>query len=212
MRRLIVAALLLGASVAEAAPPTVDELLNRIDASAVSIDTLSGEFVQRNRLKLFKQELHSEGRLLFHRPRQIRWEYLRPDPSTLILDDKLATLSTPGGEAQTFDLERDPTMRIVFDQLLVWLGTGPKDKDKLAADYTLATVEQKGQPTLILTPLPTSTVSKVFSRIELRLDAKTSLLRSLLLIERAGDEKEIVFQKLLKNAKLPGDAFARAKR
>ena len=117
-----------------------------------------------------------------------------------------------GGEAQTFDLERDPTMRIVFDQLLVWLGTGPKDKDKLAADYTLATVEQKGQPTLILTPLPTSTVSKVFSRIELRLDAKTSLLRSLLLIERAGDEKEIVFQKLLKNAKLPGDAFARAKR
>lgn len=195
-----------------AAPPTVDELLTRIDASAATLDSLSGEFTQRNRLKLFKQELKSEGRMFFRRPRQIRWEYLSPDPSTLILDDRFATLSTPGESPQTFDLERDPTMRVVFDQLLIWLGTGPKDKQKLAADYALETQEQKGQPVLVLTPLASSAVSKVFARIELRLDGKTSLLRSLLLIERGGDEKEIVFQKLQKNAKLSGDAFARAKK
>ncbi len=206
---LALALLLLFAGQALAAPPSVDELLTRLDASATTVETLAGEFVQRNRLKLFKQELKSEGRIFFRKPRQIRWEYRTPDPSTLILDGQQATLRTPGSAEQKFDLDRDPTMRTVFDQLLVWLGAGVRvdGKAKLLADYQLSTAEQGGLPTLVMVPLQASPVSKVFSRIEIRLDKKTALIRSLLLHEQGGDEKEIVFSRLDKNAKLPADAF-----
>ena len=59
----------------------------------------------------------------------------------------------------------------------------------------------------MLTPKPASAIAKAFARIELRLDGKSSLLKSILLVEKNGDEKEIDFGKLTRNAKLPPDAF-----
>jgi outer membrane lipoprotein-sorting protein len=38
-----------------AAPPTLDELIARLEASSKDVRSLSGEFSQRNKLKLFKQ-------------------------------------------------------------------------------------------------------------------------------------------------------------
>ena len=55
----------------------------------------------------------------------------------LVLDGNQATLTTPGAAPQVFDLDKDATMRAIFDQLLTWLGPG-----SLAAardDYDLST-------------------------------------------------------------------------
>jgi len=175
-----------------------DELPARLEAASKDLTTLSGEFTQRNKLKLFKQELKSRGRFYFQRPRRIRWEYLDPDPSTLILDGNVATLRTPGAAPQTFDLAKEATMRAVFDQLVTWLGG-----QQANADYDIATRDS----TLVLTPKATSPVAKAFSRIELRVDPKTLLMRSILLTEKNGDEKEITFTKVTRNAALPKDAF-----
>jgi outer membrane lipoprotein-sorting protein len=182
---------LLFCGTAWAAPPSVDELTQRLEAANKDISLLSGEFTQRNKLKLFKQELKSRGKFSFQKPRKIRWEYLEPDPSVLVLDGNIATLSTPGAATQTFDLTKDATMRTIFDQLLTWLGPGSMSQAR--ADYDMQTAEG---PTLILTPKATSPVAKAFTRIELRLDGKTLLMRSILLTEKNGDEKEITFSKL----------------
>jgi outer membrane lipoprotein carrier protein len=206
MRALALAALVAASSaVAHAEAPPVTDVVAKVDKAKAGVETLSGEFTQKNRVKLFKQELASKGRLYFKKPRQIRWEYVSPDPSVLILDGNKATLTTPGAAPQVFDLEKDATMRAIFDQLLTWLGPG-----SLAAardDYDLATAGTAAAPVLQLTPKPASNIAKAFARIELRLDAKTWLMKSILLVEKNGDEKEIDFSKLARNAKLPPDAF-----
>src|ERR1700760_3127897 len=84
------------ATTAFADAPALDALLKDVDAAKASVTTLSGEFTQKNRVKLFKQELNAKGKLYFRQPRQIRWEYTAPDPSTLILDGNRATLASPG--------------------------------------------------------------------------------------------------------------------
>jgi outer membrane lipoprotein carrier protein len=183
----------------------LDDLLREIDGAKASTESLAGEFTQRNRVKLFKQELTSKGRLYFRKPRQIRWEYTSPDPSTLILDGNVATLSTPGAPAQRFDLDKDATMRAIFDQLLTWLGPGSLAQAR--ADYELALGGTTAAPTLVLTPKPDRAAARAFARVELRVDGKTRLLRSLALVEKNGDEKEITFTKLQKNVTLPADAF-----
>ena len=193
------------AAPAGAEPPKLDELLHTMDAAKASIDTLSGEFTQRNKVKLFKQELSSKGRLFFKRPRQIRWEYTTPDPSTLILDGNRATLRTPGAAPQVFDLDKDATMRAIFEQLLTWLGPGSLQAAR--ADYELAAGGTPAAPTLQLTPRADRPVARAFSRVELRVDGKSGLLRAIALVEKNGDEKEITFTKLQKNAALPSDAF-----
>ena len=70
-------------------------------------------------------------------------------------------------------------------------------------DYEIAVKDS----TLLLTPKATSPVAKAFQKIELRLDPKTLLMKSILLTEKNGDEKEITFTRLSKNASLPADAF-----
>src|SRR5207302_3072639 len=64
-------ALLLLASAASAAPPpSVDPLLAELEAASKQVSTLSGQFTQKNRLKLFRKELTSKGRLYFQAPRR----------------------------------------------------------------------------------------------------------------------------------------------
>jgi outer membrane lipoprotein carrier protein len=205
MRALVVAMLALSSTVALAEPPPLADVVAKVDKAKAGVETLAGEFTQKNRVKLFKQELSSKGRLYFKKPRQIRWEYTAPDPSVLILDGNKATMTMPGAAPQVFDLDKDATMRAIFDQLLTWLGPG-----SLAAardDYELSTGGTAAAPVLVLTPKLASTIGKAFARIELRLDAKTWLMKSILLVEKNGDEKEIDFAKLARNGKLPADAF-----
>jgi outer membrane lipoprotein-sorting protein len=194
-------------SVAAAAPPPppLDRMIAELDAASGGVATLAGEFSQRNRVKLFKQELTSKGSFYYRRPRQIRWAYTAPDPSTLVLDGQHATLRTPGAPPQEFDLEHDATMRAVFDQLLLWLAPGALKQ--AGGAYALASSGSAERPTLTLTPRPETPVGHAFTRIELRLDGKSWLVRSILLVEKNGDEKEITFTRLEPNARLPADAF-----
>jgi outer membrane lipoprotein-sorting protein len=201
----LAAAALLGSGAARAADAgALDALLARLDAQSRAVQGLSGEFTQKNRIKLFKQVVTSRGRFHFQRPRRIRWEYLDPDPSTLVLDGDTATLKTPGAPPQVFDLARDAVMRAVFDQLLLWLGSDTLARAK--GDYQLAAGGTVDEPTLALTPRPGGSIARAFARIELRFD-KRLLLRGILLSEAGGDEKEITFTKMEKNPTLPRDAF-----
>jgi outer membrane lipoprotein carrier protein len=179
-------------------------LLDKIDAAAKETRTLKAEFSQKNRMKLFRQELVQKGRLFFRAPRQIRWEYTTPDPSVLVLDGQKATMRAPGAAPQVFDLERDPTLRAVFDQLLTFVGGGSIAGARAA--YTLETAGTAKQPELILVPRADSPVAKAFSRIELTFDERTQV-RAIRLVEKNGDEKTIDFQKVEKNGDLPKDAF-----
>jgi outer membrane lipoprotein-sorting protein len=186
-------------------PPPLQRVIAELDAASSGVTTLAGEFSQRNRVKLFKQELTSKGTFYYRRPRQIRWAYTAPDPSTLVLDGQHATLRTPGAPPQEFDLEHDATMRAVFDQLLLWLAPGALKPASTA--YALASSGSAERPTLTLTPRPETPVGRAFARIELRLDGRSWLVRSILLVEKNGDEKEITFTRLERNAALPADAF-----
>jgi len=192
MNGLLAVAILLAPLPAQAA--TADEILAHLDETSKKVTAIDGEFVQKNRVKLFKQELTSKGRLKFVAPRHVEWEYLEPDPSKLVLDGNKATLTAPGTEPRTFDLEHDATMRAIFDQLLMWMGPGSLARAK--DDYTPTSAGTAAEPVLILTPKTTSPVAKAFQRIELKLAGKTWLLKGIKLVEKNGDEKEIAFTRM----------------
>jgi outer membrane lipoprotein-sorting protein len=212
---------------AQAAPtaataPSADELMRRIDLSQQNLRSLSAEFVQHTHVKLFKQQVQSQGRMLYDRgspapalqpgstagspaSTRLRWEYLRPDASTmLILGDK-ATLRIGTRAPQVFDTARDPTMRVIFTQLQLWLGNGSLQSAK--AEYEVQSGGTSDQPALLLSPRAGTVLSKVFARIELHVDGKTLQLNRLLLVENSGDEKEILFSHVQRNVPIPAAMF-----
>jgi outer membrane lipoprotein-sorting protein len=194
-----------------AAPPSpverLEALITRVDAAQKDLRTLRAEFVQKNRVRLFRQEMVSRGRLLYQRgePTRLRWEYTAPDPSSLLVVGQRAYLQMPGRPAQVFDTGTDSTLRAIISQLELWLGS--RSLRSAQKDYDLQLGGGRGTPALLLTPRPGSPLAKAFSRIELRFDERTALLRGLLLSERGGDEKEITFTRLERNVPLPEAAF-----
>lgn len=205
---------LAGPAAATAATPTgapsPTELVQRIDAAQKDLRSLTADFVQKSRVKLFKQEVRSEGRLLFRAastagPASLRWEYLRPDPSTLVMRGDLATLRMGGRPPQVFDTGKDANMRAIFAQLRLWLGQGTLADAQ--AEYELSSAGTPAQPTLVLVPRVGSPLRKHFARIEMHCDGRTLQLDKLVLTEASGDEKEIAFLKVQRNAKIPSDAF-----
>ncbi|MFO0578311.1 MAG: outer membrane lipoprotein carrier protein LolA [Polyangia bacterium] len=192
---------------AAAALPTVEQLVARIDTQQKDLRSLRGEFVQHTRVKLFRQQISSEGRMLYVRgtPSKLRWEYLRPDASTLTMIGDVATLRMGTRAPQVFDTAKDPTLRAVFTQLRLWLGQGALAEAQ--GEYTMSTAGTPDRPALVLAPKPSSVLAKTFSRIELHVDGRTALLARLLLVEQSGDEKEIVFSKIQRNVDIAPSQF-----
>jgi outer membrane lipoprotein-sorting protein len=214
------------APAAQTPAPPLDQTLAALERASRSLTSLEGEFVQRNRLKLFAKELVSKGRLAFEQPRRIRWEYTDPDPSVLVLNGARATLTTPGAAPQRFNLDEDATMRAVFDQLLLWFGAeavgapraaGPGGTPAagsgggfaavLSRDYALSTEGSAASPVLVLTPRAGTPVGRAFRRVALRLDGPSAQLVGLTLTEAGGDEKDISFVRQVRNRPLPAGTF-----
>ena len=79
--RAVLVALLFGwfGSRVEASPlPTPTELMTKIDSAQKDLHSLRADFVQNSRVKLFRQQISSEGRFLYAKgnPARLRWEYL----------------------------------------------------------------------------------------------------------------------------------------
>ncbi|MCS6915835.1 MAG: outer membrane lipoprotein carrier protein LolA [Myxococcales bacterium] len=201
-RRIALLSLLL--TLGTAPPSPLERLLDRMDAARGDVRTLEADFVQRNRVRLFRQELTLRGRLLYERatPSRLRWEYTAPDPSTVILDGQQAYLRLPGQATQRFDLTQQGTLRAVFDELNLWLGSASLREAEKEYEMSLG-----GPAVLILRPRPGTPLAGIFSRVEMRLDPRTLLLSGLLLVESGGDEKEIAFTRIVRNVALPREAF-----
>ena len=200
--------LLTGALPAGAAPTlTATELMTKIDAAQKDLRSLRADFVQHSRVKLFRQQISSEGRFLYTKgtPTRLRWEYLKPDPSTMLLVGDKAQLKMGSRAPQIIDTGKDPTLHAIFAQLKLWLGEGSLREAE--GEYEVKTAGTVEQPALLLTPKAPSPLSRIFLRIELHVDGKTMLLRRLLMVEQSGDEKEVVFGKLERNIELPASQF-----
>jgi outer membrane lipoprotein-sorting protein len=187
------------------------QLIANLESAQQDLKTLSADFTQISRVKLFKQELHSTGRLLYLKgegdaaPSRLRWEYLRPDPSTLLLVGGQARLQLGNLPPQIFDTARDATLRAIFTQLRLWLGAGTFADAK--DEYDLRSGGSTDRPALLLSPRPSSPLAKTFSRVELHLDGRSWQVARLLLVEQSGDEKEILFSHVKRNQTLPLKLF-----
>lgn len=206
---LTVALLIGSASLpASAAPlPSPIDLMTKIDAVQKDLRSLRADFVQHSRVKLFRQQISSEGRLQYQKgePAKLRWEYMKPDPSTMLLVGDKAQLKMGQRPPQVIDTGKDPMLRAIFAQLRLWLGQGSlRDAE---GEYEISVAGSTEQPALVLVPKAQSPLQRVFSRIELHVDGKTMLLRRLTMIEQTGDEKEIVFGKLERNIEISASQF-----
>jgi len=153
---------------------------------------LSVRFKQSRHWAALQDTLVTEGSLRYQKGGTLVWHTDPPSESTLTLEGRVATLSTPGlGTRETVDLNADPGMARVFDSIGAVLQA---DLESLQPLFSIRVVRRTSPLELELIPKGAE-LAKTVKRIGLTFQSSgdQQRLTTVLLEEGGGDRTEIAF-------------------
>ena len=93
-----------------------------IRAAAARVDAVQADFVQEKHLPILASPLISTGRLTFRRPDDLRWEYVAPVKSVLLIHDGKARRFVQSDRGLVEDASvRMQAMQFIMPEISGWL-------------------------------------------------------------------------------------------
>ncbi|MDR2548911.1 MAG: outer membrane lipoprotein carrier protein LolA [Desulfobulbus sp.] len=188
----LVLSLLLGAAVARG---------DDTGAASTRLRSVQADFTQEKHLKILARPLISQGTLAFQAPGSLRWEYLRPIHTVLLLHDgRIDKLIERDGRFERDNGAGVDAMRTVLQDIGSWL-------DGRFSDNPLFAVNRTGAQTLVLTPKEPG-LETVIKRIELRLGAQEGVVDRIAIVEGDAAVTVLTFSGVVLNRDIPAQRFA----
>ena len=171
-----------------------------IQAAADAVTSVRADFTQEKHLPILKKPLVSTGSFAYADPGSLRWEYVQPVRSILLMHD---------GETRRF-LESEgklvpdrsaglQAMSVVMDQITAWLKGRFDDNPMFAAELA-------GGGKIVLTPTAEG-MAKMIRRIELQLAAEPGAIDTVTIYEDETAFTRLVFEDLHLNPQLEESLF-----
>ena len=189
----------------ETANPAIEKagIFSRIKQAASTVRTLAGEFTQEKHLEMLENAPVSKGRFFFQNPDRLRWEVYEPAAMGFIVDgDKGKRWKGQSGPRQSFDLKKEPVIRIITDQVFAWARA---DFERLETGYDI-TILEENPVTLKLVPL-SAAEKKYLDFIRLVFSPEEDYVSAIEIHEAGGDYTRISFIDMAVNMPLQEDTF-----
>lgn len=187
-------------AVAEESRLDLEDFLRRVEENSASISSFSCDFTQVRHLTIFPKPVKFSGRLSLAKPDKLRWEFVEPLPSVLVLNGKKGLKCSEGGPVREFDLDLDPVMRLVAGQLWAWTSGSYRD---LKDDFDF---ELLPGPVLVFSPI-TNGAGSFISKIRVVFDPDFLQPLSVEIGEPGGDRTVISFSGYKRNIALQTTLF-----
>lgn len=184
----------------EGAGEELHHFLQRLADRSAAVSSLETTFSQEKILAMFDQPVRFQGRLALVRPDKLRWEFTDPVPSALVFSGESGLRCTKGGEPVRFSLSKDPVMKVVAEQLWLWLGG---DYRTLQERYLL---EKQGVSTLMVKP-GEGAETEYLSSVLMVFDPDTLQPVRVEITEVGGDLTRIHFNSPQLNQDIPQELF-----
>lgn len=198
----VLVALLASGSGARAEDPT-EAVLARIQAAVANVRTLASDLVQEKHLAMFDEVLTSRGRFYFQAPDRLRWELLEPVRSGFSLNGgEGRRWHERTGSSESFDIRREPAMKLVADQLLAWARA---DFEWLRRQYRI-TAEAEAPAALRLEPR-TAAAGGYLDHLRIVFSADDRYVQTVEVFEADGDFTRIRFSNTVVNGPLDEGLF-----
>jgi outer membrane lipoprotein-sorting protein len=180
--------------------PELEDFLHRVEQSAATINTFTCDFIQVRHLAIFPKPVKFSGRLALSRPDRLRWEFIKPLPSVLVLNGEKGLKCSDEGPIRQFSLADDPVMRMVAAQMWAWTSGSYRDlQDDF--DFTLLP-----GPTLAFSPKNKGAGSFI-RKITVIFDPDFLQPLEVEISEPGGDRTIISFSGYQRNIDLPERSF-----
>ncbi|CAG0982366.1 hypothetical protein PLCT2_01984 [Planctomycetaceae bacterium] len=162
---------------------TVAECLQRIEKSQSDHKDFIGKFKQEKHILLFDEKIESNGRFVFRKPNNVRWEYEKPHQSILVIagDDGQKWTETTK-KVEKFKLSDDRGLDAVVKQLFTWF---KGEFTKLGDDYDVEIAERS--PTKLKMTPKKDVVKKFIASIEVKFTEKDAAIASVKITEPGDD-------------------------
>jgi hypothetical protein len=174
-----------------------------IRAAADTVKTVEADFTQEKHLPILKKPLISTGRFAYQSPGNLRWEYLQPVRSILLMykGETRRYLESEGRLVpdQSAGLA---AMSVVMDQITAWLKGRFEDNPMFAAELAAG-----GR--IVLTPT-TAGMAKMIARIELQLADQPGAIDTVTIYEGEAAFTRLIFRNLRLNPHLVKTLFTQA--
>ncbi len=180
----------------------LDSLVARIKLEQGRVETLEAEFVQERASEFLARPETSRGKLFYARPDRVRWEYLDPNPISLVIDgDEMLTWYRDLGRAEKVKVGR------VSSQVFRYLdATGSLEA---LMDYFAVTIStpKVGEAWRLDLDPRYPRIAKRLAGITLWIDPVLYLPVRVRYAEPNGDSTEYRFSELRANVPIPAERF-----
>ena len=205
--RLLVAGIMLAAApcalAAEAPSAAASEaLFSSLQKSAGGVNTLASDFVQEKHLSMFKNPMNSKGRFYFMKPDRLRWELTAPVASGFVLKgEKGRRWHQRTGRTESFNINQEPVMKLVSDQLFAWARA---DFGWLKKEFRIAVLDDSPA---VMRLEPRSASAGFVSYLLINFSSDGRYVTGVEVHEKDGDFTRIKFQNTVVNKPLKEDLF-----
>ena len=175
--------------------------LDGIRESVAFITAIQAEFTQEKHLEILDDPLISKGALYFKAPYSLRWEYLHPVRSVLLMEDETIRQYAQAGQGMV--AQKNPeleAMRVFLREICMWMQGRFRENPDLDVHFA-------GDGRVVLTPVAGSAVSMVIRGITLRLTDTPGVIESVTIHEDAETYTVIRFHDTKINRDIDGRVF-----
>jgi len=163
------------------------------------IKALQCDFVQEKISTLVVEKSVSNGIMLYCYPQMLRWEYIKPTQSTLILNAGNAALLNKDGKRTGND-----KMVKQLGSLIIGLINGHGIKN--SKQFSTEVFETDTQYRMVFTPVQ-KRLQEYFKSIEMKIDKNTLLSPEIVMNENSGDKTVIYMNNIVINKEISQSKF-----
>lgn len=162
----------------------------------------SGSFIQETVLKSFDEKQKAEGIVFFMKPGKMKWEYLKPELQTIVLNDKQVWIYEPE-ENQVIKTKTDALgTSVIYDLFL-------SEKVKINTLFKTSFIKEKeiSQKSVLLLNLFPKNAEINIKKIILSLDKTNYQIKSFVIHDKLDNITTVKFFNILRNQDLKPAIF-----
>lgn len=179
------------------------QIKQQINQTAAALKTMQCDFVQTKQLKLLNDRLVSKGKMCYQKSDKLRWEYTSPTSYVFILNGDKVLLKN-NNRNDVIDVKQNKLFREIA-RIMMSSVVGNCLSDEKNFKTSIASMPTEWVATML--PLKKD-MKQMFQKIILHFNKQKSMVSSVELIEKNGDQTLIELKNIRQNESISASVFA----
>ena len=179
------------------------QIKQQINQTAAALKTMQCDFVQTKQLKLLNDRLVSKGKMCYQKSDKLRWEYTSPTSYVFILNGDKVLLKN-NNRNDVIDVKQNKLFREIA-RIMMSSVVGNCLSDEKNFKTSIASTPTEWVATML--PLKKD-MKQMFQKIILHFSKQKSMVSSVELIEKNGDQTLIELKNIRQNESISASVFA----